>query len=77
MYRHASSGSPPCGTSHRDTCETHTSSCALSYNIHHMNDMVQERDDLRKRTRQERLYSMRFNSFKSQLERDRHAIAIQ
>ena len=38
---------------------------------------VQERDDLRKRTRQERLYAMRFNSFKSQLERERHVIAIQ
>ena len=38
---------------------------------------VQERDDLRKRTRQERLHAMRFNSFKSQLERERHAIAVQ
>ena len=42
-----------------------------------MKGVVQERDDLRKRIRQERLYSMRFNSFKSQLERERHAIAIQ
>ena len=38
---------------------------------------MQERDDVRKRTRQERLEAMRFNSFRSPLERERHAIAIQ
>lgn len=38
---------------------------------------MQERDDLRKRTRQERLDAMRFGTFKSQLERERHALAVQ
>lgn len=38
---------------------------------------LQERDDVRKRTRQEQLDAMRFNTFKSQLEREKHAIAIK
>ena len=38
---------------------------------------LQERDDLRKRTRQERLDAMRFGTFTSQLERERHALAVQ
>ncbi len=73
VYRHVSSEDPPC----ERTCQEF-----ILHYVRLMKDwppenLVQERDDLRKRTKQERLYSMRFNSFKSQLERERHTIAIQ
>ena len=70
-------------------CLAHTMCHAMGLGsgmVHHERGVVskgsccqkQERDDLRKRTRQDRLDKMRFNTFKAheRQERQKHAAAI-